>query len=198
MTSSSMQRIFLARHGETAWSISGQHTGLSDIPLTTRGERAAVLLGHRLQGQPFSRVWTSPLQRAQRTSQLAGFQAQLDPDLVEWNYGQFDGKILSDIQKIHPGWNVFADGCPGGESVADVAQRADRVVSRWRAVPGDVLVFSSGHILRALAARWLGLPVSSGRHLLLNTASLSILGFEHPHADPVIRLWNDENHLINL
>ncbi|MDB5340282.1 MAG: putative phosphoglycerate mutase family protein [Planctomycetaceae bacterium] len=189
--------IYLARHGETAWSLSGQHTGLSDLPLTARGERNAVQLGERLKGLTFAGVFTSPLQRASRTSQLAGFsdQAQIEPDLVEWDYGRYEGLRSEEIYRADPDWQLFRDGCPGGESADDVGHRVDRVIAKIRAIQGDVLLFSSGHLLRVLAARWLGLPASGGKHLVLSTASLSVLGYEHNLDEPVIKLWNDTSHV---
>jgi probable phosphoglycerate mutase len=189
--------IYLARHGETAWALSGQHTGLTDVPLTERGERNARRLGERLKGLTFARVFTSPLQRAKRTCELAGFGkvAEVDPELVEWNYGDYEGRTTADIRKERPDWQLFRDGCPGGESVAAIGARADRVLARLRAAAGDVLVFSSGHVLRVLAARWLGLDPSGGRYFLLSTATLSVLGYEHGKDDPVIRLWNDGRHV---
>lgn len=189
--------VYLARHGETAWSLSGQHTGTTDLPLTERGERNAKHLGERLQGIAFARVFTSPLQRARRTCELAGFGAAavVDPDLVEWNYGRYEGRTTPEIDAERPGWQLFRDGCPGGESAADVAARADRVIARLRTVPGDALVFSSGHFLRTLGARWLALAPSGGGLLLLSTASLSELGYDHGPAEPVIRLWNDTSHV---
>jgi broad specificity phosphatase PhoE len=189
--------IYLARHGETEWSISGQHTGLTDLPLTERGERNARALGRRLEGMKFTKVFTSPLQRATRTCKLAGFAqtAEVDNDLVEWNYGEFEGRISADIEKDNPGWQLFRDGCPGGESPAQVGARADRVVNRARAIRGDVLIFSSGHFLRVFAARWLGIEPAGGRWFTLSTASLSALGYEHSLSEPVIRLWNDTRHV---
>jgi len=188
--------IYLARHGETAWTITGRHTGRTDIPLTERGERNARRLGERLHGMTFAKVITSPLQRASRTCELAGFTgAEIDPDLVEWNYGQYEGRRTTDIHKERPDWQLFRDGCPGGESPAEIGARADRVVNRVRAVKGDVLVFSSAHILRLLTARWLGLEPAGARFFLLSTASLSVLGYEHNPAEPAIRLWNDTRHL---
>ena len=189
--------MYLARHGETAWSLSGQHTGLTDLPLTERGERNARRLGERLKGLAFARVFTSPLQRAARTCELAGFgkAAEVDRDLVEWNYGQYEGRRTEEILAERPGWQLFRDGCPGGESPAQVGDRADRVVQRVRAVRGDVLLFSSGHFLRVLAARWLELEPAGGRYFLLSTASLSALGFEHNPSEPVIRLWDDTRHV---
>ena len=189
--------IYLARHGETAWTISGQHTSFTDLPLTERGESDATLLGNQLGGRSFVRVFTSPLRRASRTCELAGFgaQAEIDRDLVEWNYGQYEGRRTAEIRVERPDWQLFRDGCPGGESPAEIGARADRVVSRVRGVDGDVLVFSSGHILRVLAAAWLGLPPEAGKYLLLSTGSLSTLGYERDRSRPVIRLWNDTHYL---
>jgi probable phosphoglycerate mutase len=188
--------VYLARHGETAWSLTGQHTGRTDLPLTKRGERNARRLADRLKGLTFATVLTSPLQRARRTCELAasGVQAQVDPDLVEWDYGQYEGRTSAEILKDRPDWQLFRDGCPDGETPEQVGARADRVVSRLRALPGDLLVFSSGHFIRVLAARWLGIGSSApGRYFLLNTASLSALGYEHSRSQPVIRLWNDDH-----
>jgi broad specificity phosphatase PhoE len=190
--------VYLARHGETAWTISGQHTGLIDLPLTPNGERNAQRLGERLKGMKFAKVFTSPLQRAARTCELAGFGAvaETDPDLVEWNYGQYEGLRLDEIVRERPDWQIFRDGCPGGESPAQIGERADRVVKRVRSVPGNVLLFSSGHFLRVLASSWLALgPGCAGRYLLLSTASLSALGYEHNLSEPAIRLWNDDHHV---
>jgi len=189
--------IYLARHGETAWSLSGQHTGLTDLPLTERGEQNARALGHRLNGLNFVKVFTSPLQRARRTCELAGFGtvADVDRDLLEWNYGQYEGRRTAEIHAERPDWQLFRDGCPGGESPDQVGARADRVVGRMRAVEGKVLLFSSGHFLRVLAARWLGLEPAAGRFFLLSTASLSALGYEHNRSQPVIRLWDDTRHV---
>jgi broad specificity phosphatase PhoE len=185
--------IYLARHGETAWSVTGQHTGLTDLPLTERGERNALRLGQRLAGSVFAKVLTSPLQRAFRTCELAGFGAvaEVDPDLVEWNYGDYEGLRTAEIHAVRPGWQLFRDGCPNGESPQDVGARADRVVSRVRAFKGDVLIFSSGHFLRVLAARWLGLEPFAGKFFMLDTASLSALSYEHDLSSPAIRFWND-------
>ena len=189
--------IHLARHGETAWSLSGQHTGRTDLPLTERGERNARALGERLRGMTFAKVFASPLQRAVRTCELAGFGvvAEIDPDLVEWDYGQYEGRRTAEIHAERPDWQLFRDGCRGGESPDQIGARADRVVGRLRAVKGDVLVFSSGHFLRVLAARWLGLDAAGGRYLLLSTASLSELGYEHHLTEPAIRLWNETRHV---
>ena len=195
--SKDLPTIYLARHGETEWSVCGRHTGLTDIPLTARGERNARRLADRLWGIAFAKVFTSPLKRASLTCELAGFgaAAEVDRDLLEWNYGSYEGRTSVDIRAERPDWLLFRDGCPGGEMPAEVAARADRVVSRVRAVPGDVLVFSSGHFLRVLAARWLGLEPGAGRHYLLSTASLSVPGYEHTRSTPVIKLWNDTHHV---
>jgi len=185
--------VYLARHGETAWSIAGRHTGRSDLPVTPSGERNARRLGSRLQGLAFAKVFTSPLQRTRRTCELAGFGAvaEVDDDLVEWNYGEYEGRTSDAIHAERPDWRLFRDGCPGGESPVEVGVRADRVVRRARAMEGNVLLFSSGHILRVLAARWLGLAPADGRYFLLGTASLCALGYEHDLSQPVIRLWNE-------
>ena len=190
--------VYLARHGETAWTISGQHTGLTDLPLTERGERSARQLGERLKGLTFSLVLTSPLQRAARTCELAGFKplAEVDKDLVEWDYGQYEGRRTADIRAERPNWELFRDGCPGGESPQQVSVRADRIVRRARAAPGDVLLFTSGHFLRVLAVRWLGLePSVNCKFFMLSTTSLSALGYEHERSRPVIRLWNETRHV---
>lgn len=190
--------LYVARHGETAWSLSGQHTGLTDLPLTPKGEHNARRLGERLKAMIFARVFTSPLQRAARTCELAGFGAvaETDPDLVEWNYGQYEGRRSAEILAERPDWQLFRDGCPGGESPAQVGERADRVIQRVRTVPGNVMLFSSGHFIRVLAARWLTLgPGPAGGYFLLTTASLSALGYEHKLSQPVIRLWNDDHHV---
>ena len=193
-----LQITFLARHGETAWTITGQHTGRTDLPLTERGESNALRLGERLSGLTFAKVFTSPLQRAMRTCALAGFAsvAQVDADLLEWDYGDYEGRLTVDILKEHPDWQLFRDGCPGGESPQQVAARADHVVSRVRAVTGDVLLFSSGHFLRVLATRWIGTESIHGRFLMLGTASLSAIGYENSISRPVIRLWNDTHHVL--
>jgi probable phosphoglycerate mutase len=190
--------VYLARHGETAWSLTGQHTGLTDLPLTERGEQNARRLGERLGGLTFAKVFTSPLKRAARTCELAGFgaAAEADRDLVEWNYGDYEGRRTVDIHKERPDWQLFRDGCPGGETLGQVAARADRVIGRVRAVEGDVLLFSSGHILRVLAARWLALQPEYGKLFFLSTASLSMLGYEHNRESPVVRLWNDTRHVV--
>jgi broad specificity phosphatase PhoE len=196
---STIPLIYLIRHGETAWSASGQHTGLTDIPLTAFGEQSANRLGARLAALNFRHVRTSPLQRARKTCELAGFgtRAVVDADLVEWNYGDYEGKKSAEIREKQPDWNVFRHGCPGGESVLDMVRRADRVVARLRALEGegDIALFSSGHFLRSLAARWCGWELAAGASLLLGTTSISILGYEHDRNDPGICLWNDVSHL---
>jgi broad specificity phosphatase PhoE len=184
---------YLARHGETAWTLSGQHTGLTDLPLTERGERNAQRLGERLRGLKPVRVFTSPLQRVRRTCELASFgaAAEVDRDLLEWDYGKYEGRTSAEIHAERPDWDLFRDGCPEGESPEQAGARADRVVKRVRAVRGDVLLFSSGHFLRTLAARWLGLEPAAGARFLLSTASVSVLGYEHNMAHPAIQLWNE-------
>jgi broad specificity phosphatase PhoE len=197
MNPTALPAVYLARHGETAWSLTGQHTGITDLPLTERGERNARRLGERLASLIFAKVFTSPLQRATRTCELAGFgsAAEADRDLVEWNYGEYEGLRTAEIHAKRPDWQLFLDGCPGGESPEQVGVRADRVVSRVRATNGDVLIFSSGHFLRVLAARWLGIEPAAGRFFMLDTASLSVLGCERSLSRPVIRLWNDTRHV---
>jgi len=189
--------IYLARHGETVWSVTGQHTGVTDLPLTDRGERNAVRLGERLRGLVFTKVFTSPLRRAARTCELAGFGAvaNVDRDLMEWNYGDYEGLRTVEIRAKRPDWHLFRDGCPNGESPVQIGARADRVVSRMRAIKGDVLLFSSGHFLRVFAARWLGVEPAAGKFLMLDTASLSALSYEHDLSQPAIRFWNDSRHL---
>lgn len=190
--------VYLARHGETAWTISRQHTGLTDLPLTERGERTARRLGERLKGLTFAKVLTSPLQRAARTCELAGFGAvaEVDRDLVEWDYGRYEGRRTDEIRVERPDWELFRDGCPGGESPEQVSERADRVVRRVRAITGDVLLFTSGHFMRVLATSWLGLePTVNCKFFMLSTASLSALGYEHDLSRPVIRLWNETRHV---
>jgi len=188
-----LPQIYLVRHGETAWSIAGQHTGRTDIALTERGEHAAQELNARLKGLSFAKIFTSPLQRAWRTAELAGFgeSAQADPDLMEWDYGDYEGRRTVDIRAERPGWRLFEDGCPGGETLGEVAMRADRVITNIRALESDVLAFAHGHILRILIARWVALPALEARRLHLATASVSILGYDHDLDEPVIRLLND-------
>lgn len=194
--SAALPVVYLVRHGETAWTISRQHTGVTDLPLTAQGEREAVRLGVRLEGLAFASVITSPLQRAARTCELAGFgsAAEVEPDLLEWNYGAYEGRTSAEIRAERPDWQLFRDGCPGGESPDQVGARADRVIRRVRAIGGNVLLFSSGHFLRVFAARWLGLEAGAGRYFLLGTASLSAVGYEHDLSEPVIRLWDETPH----
>jgi broad specificity phosphatase PhoE len=190
--------VYFARHGETAWTITGQHTGLTDLPLTSQGERNARALADRLTGMAFAKVFTSPLQRARNTCALAGFGsvAEVDSDLVEWNYGDYEGLRTAEIRALRPDWQLFRDGCPGGESPAQVTARADNVLSRVRALQGDVLLFSSGHFIRVLAARWIRIePSVNAMSFLLSTASLSAVGYDHDFSRPVIRLWNDNHHV---
>jgi broad specificity phosphatase PhoE len=193
VNTSDQDNVYLVRHGETAWSITGQHTGLSDLALTSRGEEEARALTPRLKGLRFDHVLSSPLRRALRTCELAGFadRATIDRDLVEWNYGQYEGRTLAEIHRERPEWELFRDGCPGGESVLQITERADRVVSRLRALKGNVLIFSSGHMLRVLAARWIDGSASLGRRLALDPACVCVLGYDHGGLDSVIRLWND-------
>jgi broad specificity phosphatase PhoE len=184
------QSVVLARHGETEWSLSLRHTGKTDLPLTDEGRRQARALGPRLHAWTFSAVLTSPLQRALETCRLAGYgeQALVRPDLEEWDYGRYEGLTSQQIEALQPNWSLWRDGCPGGETAEDVGRRADRVLAEVRRVDGDVLIFAHGHVLRVLAARWLREPPEGGRHYALQTATVSVLGYEH--ADPVIRLWN--------
>lgn len=190
--------IYVARHGDTAWSISGQHTGLTDLPLTPQGEEHARGLRNRLGGVVFARVFTSPLQRARTTCELAGFGsvAEIDNDLVEWDYGKYEGLRSAEIHATRPDWELFRDGAPGGESPAQVAARADNVCRRVRSIAGNVLLFSSGHFIRVLAARWIGLePSWHCNSFVLGTASLSVLSYDRDLSRPVIELWNDMHHV---
>ncbi|MER8631145.1 histidine phosphatase family protein [Mesorhizobium opportunistum] len=190
--SSAFPQIHLVRHGETAWSLSGQHTGRTDMPLTPAGEAAARGVAQRLKGLSFSAVWSSPSQRAYNTSVLAGFGAESvrNDDLQEWDYGAYEGRTTREILAERPGWTVFRDGCPQGEMAADVGARADRIIRQLRDAGGSILIFSSAHFLRVLAARWLGLPPEGGALFVLDTASISVLGYEHDLSEPVIRKWN--------
>jgi broad specificity phosphatase PhoE len=191
--SAALPQLFLARHGDTAWTDSRKHTGRTDIPLNERGEEHARQMGERLRRFSFVQVFTSPLQRASKTCELAGFGgiAEVDPDLTEWDYGDLEGLLTSDILKRRPGWELYRDGCPGGESPEDVAMRADRFIKRVHGMSGDILAFSSGHIIRMIAARWTGLAPAAGRVFFCRPASVGVLGFEHDNrAEPIIRLWN--------
>ena len=185
-----IQQVYLARHGETEWSLSGQHTGITDIPLTENGRNLAKRLAPVLATERFALVLTSPLERARKTCELAGLgaHAEIDRDLMEWNYGEYEGLTPKQIDAQARGWMIFTDGCPGGESPAQVSARADRLVARVRSVEGDVALFAHGHIFRVFAARWLGLPATAGCHFLLDTATLSILSYYRNL--PAIRRWN--------
>jgi probable phosphoglycerate mutase len=189
--------IYLVRHGATSWSVTGQHTGRTDLPLTKDGEDNARRIGERLRGLAFEHIWSSPLQRALFTCRLAGFgdKVETDPDLLEWNYGDYEGKTSAEIRKHRPDWQLFRDGCPGGESVAEVTARADRVVAKLRRINARGLVFSSGHILRTIGARWCELEAAVGARLYLSTGSIFILGYDHARDEPVLRSWNDTSHL---
>jgi probable phosphoglycerate mutase len=189
-TAASAQRVYLVRHGETTWSASGRHTGVTDLPLTRHGEETARRLVEALAPEVVSHVLTSPMLRARRTCELAGLgaRAKVDPDLVEWNYGDYEGLTTQQIHATAPGWTLFADGCPAGESPGDVRGRVDRVIERVRALQGDVALFAHGHVFRVLAARWLGLPVTAGSYFLLDTATLSILGYYR--GVPAVQQWN--------
>jgi len=193
----SLPEFLLARHGETAWSLSGQHTGRTDIPLTPHGEQNALQLGARLRPRSFALVLTSPLSRARRTCELAGFgpQAQSCDELLEWNYGDYEGLTSSEIRRDRPNWLLFRDGCPDGETPEQVTARLTMLVSRLRAIEGDVLLFAHGHILRCLTGVWLGLGVAGGAILALSPAALSMVGYDHNPQEPVLKLWNDTSHL---
>ncbi|HEX2228828.1 MAG TPA: histidine phosphatase family protein [Candidatus Binatia bacterium] len=184
------QQIYLIRHGETEWSLTGQHTGVTDIPLTENGRRLAKLLQPVLSKETFALVLTSPLQRARKTSELAGFggRAEVDRDLREWNYGAYEGLTTKQIRTQAPGWMLFRDGCPGGESPEQIGARVDRAIARVRAAEGDVVLFAHGHIFRVFAARWLGFPAAAGCHFLLDTATLNILSYYHEI--PAVKRWN--------
>ena len=191
--SAGLPKLYLARHGDTAWTDSHQHTGRTDLALNERGEEHARQIGKRLKPYSFCHVFTSPLQRASKTCDLAGFGAgaEVDHDLIEWDYGRFEGKLTSDVLKERPGWELYRDGCPGGESPEAVADRADRFVAKVRGFGGHVLAFSSGHIIRMIAARWLGVAPAAGRFFFCDPASVGVLGFEHnTREQPIIRLWN--------
>ena len=185
--------LYLIRHGQTEWSLSGQHTGQTDLPLTREGETQARKLSAILGGIEFSEILTSPLQRAKQTCQLAGLgnRCEIEPDLVEWNYGEYEGLTSNDIEKHKPHWNLFRDGAPGGESPSEISDRTDRLIVRLKRTTGNVALFSHGHFFSALAMRWIELPVMNGAHLELSTSSVSILSFANHHPDvPVISGWN--------
>ncbi|MDX6644068.1 MAG: hypothetical protein QOD76_2030 [Solirubrobacteraceae bacterium] len=187
--------VLLARHGQTEWSLSGQHTGTTDIPLTDEGRRQGELLGERLAGRKFERVLSSPLSRALETCRLAGLAEQVEvrEELLEWDYGSYEGRTTADIRRDWPEWYLWRDGCPDGETVAEVAARVDPVVAELRELEGDAAIFAHGHLLRMLAARWLELPPPAGGHLALSTATLSIVGWEREV--PAVWMWNDSSHL---
>lgn len=181
--------LWLVRHGETSWSAAGKHTGRTDVPLTDAGRAQAAQLAPLLAQHRFALVLTSPLSRAEETSRLAGFDsAVVDDDLLEWDYGDYDGRTTAEIRAQRPAWSLWRDGCPGGETADDVGHRADRVVTRARAADGDVVAFAHGHLLRVVAARWIGLPAADGALLGLDTATVSVLGWEREQ--PVVRRWN--------
>jgi broad specificity phosphatase PhoE len=184
------QKAYLLRHGETEWSLNGRHTGVTDIALTENGRSAARHLRPVLTSESFDLVLTSPLQRARETCELAGLgkKAIVEPDLMEWNYGEYEGLTTQQIRLTRPGWSVFRDGCPGGETPEQVSSRADRVVAEIRATEGNVALFAHGHILRVLAARWIDLSASYGEHFLLDTATLNVLGYYHE--SPAFKIWN--------
>jgi broad specificity phosphatase PhoE len=186
-------RLYLIRHGETEWSLSGQHTGRTDLPLTAHGADEARELLPWLGRVEFSRVLTSPLQRARRTCELAGLgaAAETEPDLAEWHYGDYEGRLSRDIRKERPGWDVFRDGCPNGEMPGQVSDRADRLIARVCTLNGNIALFSHGQFVRVLAMRWIALSLSVARHFSVGTASLSILGFDPSHPDVrLVELWN--------
>jgi broad specificity phosphatase PhoE len=185
-----IQEIYLVRHGETEWSLSGQHTGITDIPLTENGRKVAQRLERVLAAETFVLVLTSPLERARETCELAGLgeRAEIDRDLMEWNYGEYEGLTPEQIHAKSPGWMLFSDGCPGGESPEHVGARVDRVIARVRAVEGNAALFAHGHVFRVFAARWLGLPAAAGCHFLLDTATLSILSYYRNI--PAVKRWN--------
>jgi broad specificity phosphatase PhoE len=189
-----LPKIYIVRHGETEWSITNRHTGKTDLPLTPHGEEEAARLRKRLEAIHPVQVLSSPLQRARRTCELAGWgeKMQIDPDLSEWDYGDYDGRTTPEIRQERPGWSLFRDGCPNGETAEEVGVRADRIIAHLRARGGDALLFGHSHMFRILAARWLTLPAQSGAYFKLSPASVSILSFEHTAAEPVIALWNDE------
>ena len=188
-----LPRIYLIRHGETAWSLSGQHTGRTDLALTERGEQDARQLAKQLGAVGFSRVFTSPLLRARRTSELAGLSdaAEIEVDAVEWDYGDYEGRRPAEIRNERPDWNIFRDGCPRGETPAQITERSDRLIGRLRKLGGNIALFSHGQFGRIVGVRWIGLPIDQAQHFILGTASVSILGFGHNRADePAIVAWN--------
>lgn len=196
-TISTPLHLYLIRHGETEWAISGRHTGSSDIPLTANGENEARELGKHIRDIPFAHVLSSPLKRARRTCELVGLDQapEIEADLAEWAFGDFEGLRLAEIQKIHPGWDVLADGCPNGEMPEQILERTDRLIARLRQLKGNIALFSHGKFGGILAARWIGLPITESSHFPLGTASLSMLGYDHHHPElSVIDLWNVVGH----
>jgi broad specificity phosphatase PhoE len=193
----SLPQIYLVRHGETEWTVSRQHTGKTDLSLIEKGEADALKIGRHLENHEFFKVFSSPRKRAIRSCQLAGFEhiLEIDKDLEEWDYGNYEGMTTKEIKAKNPDWELFTDGCPSGESVHEISERADRVIKRLLTIQKDVLIFSHGHFLRVLASRWICLPAIQGRRFLLDTSSISILGFEHTIASPVISSWNNVDQL---
>jgi probable phosphoglycerate mutase len=194
---SALPALYVIRHGNTDWADAGKHTGRTNIPLNAQGEARARQLGAELGKILFARVFTSPLLRAHKTCELSGLGsgAISDPDLMEWDYGKYEGLLTAEILRDNPGWELFRDGAPGGESPADIARRADRFVQKARQVQGNVAAFSSGHMIRTIAARWLGLEPRYGRVFFCTTASIGILGYEHSLGEPVMKLWNQQASL---
>ncbi len=193
----SLPRLFIVRHGNTDWAETHRFTGRTDLPLNARGEENARRLAGRLAGLSFAKVFASPLQRARRTCELAGLgkAAEIDADLMEWDYGQYEGHSSIAVHQEHPEWNLFRDGAPGGESPAAIAARADRFIAKVRQISGDVAAFASGHITRVLSARWINLSPEVAGKLLCDTASISILSYEHDLNHPAIELWNDDGRI---
>lgn len=187
-----MEKLILVRHGETNWSLSGQHTGKTDLPLTLQGEEQALKLKKDLEKLSIEKAFVSPLIRAKNTFLLSGLKTpyELDEKLCEWDYGNYEGLTSKEIRELNPTWSLFSEGAPGGESIEDIEKRTDSIILKAKQYSGNIIFFSSGHILRAIAARWLGFPVSFGKHVTLSTASISILGYEH--LNPVILLWNKQ------
>lgn len=184
-----MKEIYLIRHGETEWSREGKHTGLTDISLTEKGEKEALTLGKRLKGIHFDHIFSSPLKRVKETCTICGFNPQIDKALLEWNYGAYEGVTSEEIYKTYPDWNIFTHGAPGGESTDDIVKRVDHFLKKIESLDGNIALFSSGHISRALTIRWLELPIQEGKRFSLSTGSLSILGYEHKNR--ALKLWND-------